>query len=78
MYYYPIIHMKGEKKTKETKTREARVKIVLEGLEDYKRDIGIAKQEMTDFLFRVRELNDELEQLNKHLEIFAELRKKLF
>lgn len=69
---------KGEIKTKETKTREARVKMVLEGLEDYKRDIGIAKQEMTDFLFRVRELNDELEQLNKHLEIFAELRKKLF
>ena len=69
---------KGEIKTKEKKKRVARVKMVLEGLEDYKRDIGIAKQEMTDFLFRVRELNDELEQLNKHLEIFAELRKKLF
>lgn len=59
-------------------TQKGSIKLVLEGLEAYKRNMGIAKQEMNDFKEKVRELNEELEQLNKHMEIFAELRKKIF
>lgn len=60
------------------KPETTRKKIVFEGLEEYRRDIGIVEHEIDSFKEKVRDLNRELEQLSKYMELFAELRKKLF
>lgn len=59
-------------------TEVTRKKIVFEGVEEYKRDIGAVKHEIEDFKEKVRDLNEELRELSKYMELFAELRKKLF
>lgn len=56
---------------------ESRTKIILEGVEEYKENWGIVQKKIGEVRDEVRSLNNEFEQLNKHMEVFADLRKKL-